>query len=142
GAGDDPVRRAATDQVLLRGADPEPGGGAGREGARRAAHALRPGRRGAQDLAGDRGGAGAEPRAHPPDREQGQGEAAAQPARAGPARRAELMRRAEWAVAALALAPALALGQVLIPSPRPITGGSQELPPVGVEGHYGPAEPE
>ena len=52
------------------------------------------------------------------------------------------MRRAEWAVAALALAPALALGQVLIPSPRPITGGSQELPPVGVEGHYGPAEPE
>jgi hypothetical protein len=52
------------------------------------------------------------------------------------------MRRAGWAVAALALAPGLALGQVLIPSPRPITGATQELPPVGVEGHYGPAEPE
>ena len=52
------------------------------------------------------------------------------------------MRRAELAVAVLALAPGLALAQVLIPSPRPITGGAQELPPVGVEGHYGPAEPE
>jgi hypothetical protein len=52
------------------------------------------------------------------------------------------MRTAAVAVAAFALAPPLALAQVLIPSPRPITGGQQELPPVGVEGHYGPAEPE
>ena len=40
---------------------------------------------------------GLSPRAHPPDREQGQGEAAPQPARPGPARRAELMRRREAA---------------------------------------------
>jgi hypothetical protein len=52
------------------------------------------------------------------------------------------MRRAALAVATLALAPPLVLAQVLIPSPRPITGGQQELPPVGVEGHYGPAEPQ
>src|SRR5262249_32845076 len=92
GAGDHPVRGAPAHALFLRGTDPQPGGGAGREGARRAAHALRPGRRRTQDPAGDRGGAGAQRRAHPPDREQGQGEAAAQPARAGPARGAELRR--------------------------------------------------
>jgi hypothetical protein len=41
------------------------------------------------------------------------------------------------AVAVVALAPA----QVPVPSPSPLTGGPADLPPVGVEGHYGPAEP-
>ena len=42
----------------------------------------------------------------------------------------------------MTLAPAAALAQVPIPSPPPITGGgSRELPPVGAQEFYGPAEP-
>jgi hypothetical protein len=42
------------------------------------------------------------------------------------------------AVALVALAPS----QIPVPSPSPISGGPAFLPPVGIEGHYGPAEPE
>jgi hypothetical protein len=46
------------------------------------------------------------------------------------------------AAAALTLAPAAALAQVPIPSPPPITGGGpRDLPPVGAQDFYGPAEP-
>jgi hypothetical protein len=41
-------------------------------------------------------------------------------------------------MALLTLVPA----QMPVPSPSPLTGGPTVLPPVGIEGHYGPAEPQ
>jgi len=47
------------------------------------------------------------------------------------------------AAMAMALMPALLSAQIPIPSPPPLTGGGpRDLPPVGVEDLYGPAEPQ
>jgi hypothetical protein len=55
--------------------------------------------------------------------------------------RAAVRRALVLAVAVLALAP-WAAAQILTPSPRPLTGGPQDLPPAGLEDYYGPPEPE
>ena len=55
--------------------------------------------------------------------------------------RAAVRRALVLAVAVLASAP-WAAAQVATPSPRPLTGGPQDLPPAGMEEFYGPPQPE